>query len=112
MSLMAPFTPTLPTVSATSGAAASSAGTALPKPFSNAVQRIGNAQVMLTNPSGGTQVIAFIRFGTDNTVQADATDMPILPGDQIVITPPGNSTHFAVFAATATQIYATGGFGE
>lgn len=110
MSLMAPFTPT-ENASATSGAGTSSAATALPRPFVIAAQRVGNGQLRLTSPTGGTQVVAFVKFG-GAAVVATLTDLPILPGESFVITPPGDATHFAVIAATATTVYATGGFGE
>lgn len=100
MSLMAPFTPGL-TASATSGAASSSAATPLTK---------SGQQCRLTNPSGGTQVTAFVKFG-DSAVQATVADLPILAGVAFVVTPPSSATHFAVFAATATQVFATSGMG-
>ena len=101
MTLMAPFTPGAST-SATSGAGSSSAATALPK--------VGQ-QARLTSPSGGTQALAFVEFG-DSAVQATAADLPILPGDAFVVTPPAGATHFAVFSAAATQVYVTSGYGE
>lgn len=101
MTLMAPFTPG-GTANATSGAGASSAATLLPK--------VGQ-QALVTSESGGTQAKAFIKFG-DVSVVAAATDTPILPGTAQVFTPPAAATHFAVFAAAATLVYVTSGYGE
>jgi hypothetical protein len=101
MTMMPPFTPG-PTANATSGAGSSSTATAL--------ARTGQ-QVLITSESGGTQAKAFIKFG-DSTVQAAATDTPILPGTTQIFTPPSSATHFAVFSAAATLVYATSGIGE
>jgi hypothetical protein len=104
MSMSQPFTPAIPTVNATSGAGSSSAAVAMTKVANN-------RQVLVTSASGGTQGTAFIRFGA-STVQADATDMPILPGTAQIFTLGAGQTHFAVFAAAATQVYVTSGNGE
>lgn len=105
MSLMAPFTPG-PTVSQSSAGA--SAQVQLGKPGAIA----GGQQVMVTNPAGGTQTTAFIKFGSDATVTAAATDTPILPGTQVILTVPANATNVAVFASAATLVYFTSGIGE
>lgn len=103
MTMMPPFTPGA-TVSATSGAGASSAATAFGKPT-------GGQQVLVTSESGGTQAKAFIKFG-DSGVVAAATDTPILPGTSQIFTVPMSATHFAVFSAAATLVYVTSGIGE
>lgn len=100
MSLMAPFTPGL-TASATSAAGVSSAGVALTK---------AGQQCRLTNEAGGTQATAFVKFG-DSAVVATAADLPILAPASFVVTPPSSATHFAVFSATITRVYATSGMG-
>lgn len=101
MTLMAPFTPG-GTASATSGAGASSAATALSK---------SGQQARIVSETGGSQAKAFIKFG-DSSVVAAATDTPILPGTTEVMTPPTAATHFAVFSAAATLVYVTSGIGE
>ncbi len=104
MSMSQPFTPATPTVNATSGAGVSSAAVALTK-------TAANKQVLITSESGGTQAKAFIAFG-GASVSAAATDTPILPGTAQVFTLGSGQTHFAVFSAAVTQVYATTGNGE
>jgi len=102
MSLMPPFTPG-PTTSASSSGSASAA-TALPC--------VGQ-QARIVSASGGTQVLAFIKFG-DSTVAATTSDTPIIPGSDQIFTPPSVATHFSVIAASAsaTTIRVTSGIGE
>ncbi len=102
MSLMPPFTPGLTASASSSGSA--SAATSLGKI---------SQQALITSAAGGTQVLAFIKFG-DSAVAAAVTDTPILPGSAQILTPPSTATHFSVIAASAsaTTIYVTSGIGE
>lgn len=98
-----PFTPSYPTVTATSGAGSSSAAT----------QLTGNSasvgkQVRVLNP--GSQM-AFIEFG-GLSVQASATDTPIPPNVPCIFTVGPDATHVAVFASAAQLVYFTSGHGE
>jgi hypothetical protein len=56
--------------------------------------------------------LTFIKFGTD-TVNAAATDFPILPGTVTTITVPPGATHVAGVTGTSTAtLYFTAGDGE
>lgn len=103
MTMMPPMTPSGSATATSSGAA--SAPVALPKT---------GQQCRLTNPAGGTQVVAYVAFG-DNAIVATATNgVAIAPGNTFVVTPPSGVTHFSVIAASAaaTAIYVTSGIGE
>lgn len=102
MTMMPPFTPA-GCATATSGAGSSSAATALAKT---------NQQARLTNPSGGTQALAFVAFGSSSVAATAANGVAILPGESFVVTPPSEATHFAVFSAAATAVYVSSGIGE
>ena len=96
------FTPGA-TISVTGGSGASSAATALGKP-------LGGAQVRVASPAGGQQ--AHFKFG-DSTVQAAATDTPVLPGSVELFTAPSSATHVAVFGVGGTPtLYFTSGYGD
>jgi hypothetical protein len=100
MTMMPPFTPG--TTAKLTGITTTTA-VALTKP---------GQQVLVTSPSGGTQALAFIKFG-DSTVTATAnTDVPILPGTTQIFTPPSTATHVAGVSAAATDLYFTSGIGE
>ncbi len=67
-------------------------------------------QVRISNPAGGS--IVFVKFG-DATVTAAVTDMPILPGDNVVLTIQPSMTHVAGITSTGTPtIYFTAGDGQ
>lgn len=42
----------------------------------------GGDSVVVTNTAG---TLAFVRFGSDPTVAASQADMPVLPGDRIIL---------------------------
>lgn len=103
MSLMPPMTPSGSATATSSGSASTAA--LLPKP---------GQQCRLTNPAGGTQVVAYVAFG-NSAIAATATNgVAIAPGNTFVVTPPSDATHFSVIAASAaaTVIYVSTGIGE
>lgn len=100
MTMMPPFTP---------GSTAKLAGVTATARV--ALSRIGQ-QVLVTSPSGGTQALAFIKFGDAAVTATVDVDVPILPGTSQILTPPSSATHVAGLAATATDLYFTSGIGE
>lgn len=98
MPALAPFTPAA-TVSRT--VTSSTANVQLPA--------IGGDQVIIQSVPGGN--IAFVKFGTDNTVTAATTDLPILPGAMYVFTIPYLSTYIAAIGSATTTLYITRGDG-
>lgn len=67
-------------------------------------------QIMVTAPAGGA--LTFVKFGS-STVEAAATDTPILPGTSRVFTISPVHTHMAGITASSTQtLYATAGAGQ
>lgn len=102
MTMMPPFTPG---VTVALDGITASASVALGAPVGK------GQQVLVTNPAGGTQALAFIRFG-DSAVVAAATDTPILPGTRQIFTVPDSATHVAGFSGAATDLYFTSGYGE
>lgn len=101
MSMYPPFTPATPTVSAAPNN--STARVAL-----TAFSADRPKQVLVSSPAGGA--LAFVKFG-DSTVEAAATDTPILPGTQRIFTIAAGVSHGAAFAASSTTIYFTSGQG-
>lgn len=97
MGSMNPFTAG-PTVSRT--VTGSTAQVALGKPTN---------QVMVTSPSGGA--IAFIKFGSDSTVTAAVTDIPILPGTIQIFSIATTQTNVAAIGTSGTTLYFTSGEG-
>ena len=97
--MLNPFTPAGTVSRAVTGTTAS---VALSKAVLN--------QVMVTSAAGNA--IAFIKFGI-STVEAAATDTPILPGTVMVFTVPsgGLTTHVAAIGTAGTTLYFTSGEG-
>lgn len=97
MGSMNPFTAG-PTVSRT--VTGTTAQVALGKPTN---------QVRVVSASGGT--IAFIKFGSDSTVTASVTDLPILPGAIEVFSIATTQTNVAAIGTSGTTLYFTSGEG-
>lgn len=70
----------------------------------------GHSTLMVTSPAGGN--IAFIKFG-DVTVEAAATDTPILPGAIYTFTiSPQADLYVAAIGSATTTLYFTIGYGS
>jgi len=83
-------------VSTTSAATAISAGSGL-------------SQVAIKNAGDNT---AFIKFGTDNTVEATSSEFPILPGESNLLTKSEAHTYIAaITGSSTTTLYVTPGAG-
>ena len=70
----------------------------------------GTPQVLLTNGPAGTPAICYFKFG-NSTVEAAATDTPLLPNSTLLVTPPAGTTHIAAIGTTSGVLYATVGHG-
>lgn len=80
-----------------------------------ALKRMPTGVTQLRVYNAGT-TLAFIRKGTDSTVFAAATDLPIAPGELEVLTlqnnPASPITHIAaIFATGSGDVYVTVGSG-
>lgn len=89
--------------------------TTVSRAYSSATSRVAlaraaiNCSVRLFND--GAQKV-FVRFGTDNTVNAALTDVPLAPGAVEVFKVQGNMTYLAAISASGTgTLYATLGEG-
>lgn len=72
----------------------------------------GGMQVLIFAPAANDTV--FIQFGTDNTVEAEVTDIAIPPGFNRIFTIPPNATYVAGIAASTEtgDVYITRGDGQ
>lgn len=67
----------------------------------------GGESVVVTNT---TASLAFVRFGADSTVTASAGDMPVLAGNQVMLTVNPLITHAAalLMAGSGTILFTRG----
>ncbi|WP_428486725.1 hypothetical protein [Rhodopila sp.] len=61
----------------------------------------GGDTVVVTNPSN---VLAYVRFGADQTVAASTSDMPILPGSRLILSVNSLITYTAAIMPLGTGI--------
>jgi hypothetical protein len=67
----------------------------------NALLTGGGDSVVVTNPSNA---LAYIRFGADSTVVASTSDMPVLPGDRVILSVNSLITYGAAVAPSGSGI--------
>jgi hypothetical protein len=75
-----------------------------------AVSKGSRAQTVMVQSLAGN-AIAFIKFGA-STVEAAATDTPILPGQTLFLTVGNDVTHMAAIGTMSTTLYVTSGNGD